>query len=435
MADTGADTLFCDPDLACAEKLSARFNEVRKQTMTLAAPVSPEEAQVQTMETVSPTKWHLAHTCWFYEVFLLRDFMRRYENFNEQFHYILNSYYEAEGARTARGRRGLVTHPKLDEVLEYRKYVDEAVNRLIDSIDDNGDRDTIAAIINLGCHHEEQHQELILTDIKHVLHASPLGPAYQQPRPRERSEAIPLNWVEFEEGLVEIGHDGHGFAYDCEAPRHKTYLYPYALANRLVTNGEFAEFIEDGGYNDPDYWLSDGWAWVTAGRRRAPMYWRAKDGGGWQQFTLHGYEDIDPAEPVCHLAYYEADAYAKWAGARLPTEAELEHALQKADLSSVNDLSTGRLHPLPAGKGEGVLQLAGDVWEWTASPFIPYPGFRPVPGAIGEYNGKFMCNQFVLKGGSCLTPENHWRPTYRNFFYPHDQWQMNGFRLAKNIRI
>lgn len=385
------------------------------------------------MPDVSPTKWHLAHTTWFFETFLLRQFVSGYQIHDERFHYLFNSYYEAEGPRHPRPQRGMITRPDMDEVRAYRKHVDAALVKFLSTAGGRNDWGEIAALLDLGCHHEEQHQELLLTDIKHVLAQNPDWPAYVpgqfQPEPGRRNGSAA--WVDFDGGLVEIGHGGDGFAFDCEGPRHKFYLEDFSLASCLVTNREFLEFIDDGGYRRPELWLSDGWATVCEEGWRHPLYWREDD--GWREFTLFGERKLDPAGPVCHLSYYEADAFAEWAGARLPREQELEIAAVRSEPAGpVNDLECGALHPRPVEAENGIQQLFGDVWEWTQSAYSPYPGFRPRAGAVGEYNGKFMCNQLVLKGGSCATPRGHCRPSYRNYFPPHSRWQFTGLRLARD---
>jgi len=411
-----------------------RYHEVRQRTDALAAPVSPEDAQVQSMPDVSPTKWHLAHTSWFFETFLLRACDPAYAPHDDRIHYLFNSYYEAEGPRQPRPLRGLITRPTLDEVRAYRAWVDERMDSLLAAASDRDDWPAIAALIELGCHHEEQHQELLLTDIKHVLAQNPFPPRYATPYPKAVAVAPALAWRRFDAGLYDIGHDGEGFAFDNESPRHARHVAAFALATRPVTNGEYMEFIADGGYATPSLWLSNGWDWVQSAARRAPLYWDDRD-GDWHVFTLYGRQPVHPHEPVCHLSLYEADAFATWAGARLPREEELETAaMDHAGSGPVNDLSSGRLHPAVAPDGDGLAQLVGDVWEWTGSAYLAYPGYTSPAGAVGEYNGKFMCDQTVLRGGSCATPPGHWRPTYRNFFPSDAQWQFTGLRLAKDVQ-
>jgi dimethylhistidine N-methyltransferase len=403
-----------------------RFAAVRAATLALAAPLSAEDMVVQSMPDASPTKWHLGHTSWFFETFVLLPHAPGYRVYSEALQYLLNSYYEAVGERWARDARGLVTRPSLEEVLAYRRHVDAAVLALGPRA-----RGRVAAVIELGLAHEEQHQELILTDILHLLAQTPCRPAYadvQAPPSRDPGPATPIH---FAGGLVEIGRaaDASGFSFDNEGPRHRVHLEPYRLADRLVTNGEWLRFMADEGYRRPELWLADGWARVLTERWEAPLYWE-RDGEGWSRASLGGARSLDPHAPVSHISLYEADAYARWAGARLPTEAEWEHAAE--DLPVQGALrESGWLEPAAAGPPGGALrQMFGDVWEWTSSAYQPYPGFRPAAGAVGEYNGKFMVSQAVLRGGSCLTPERHVRASYRNFFQPWHRWQFTGVRLA-----
>jgi len=417
------------------EALASRYRQVRAVTESLAAPLSAEDCQVQSMPDASPTKWHLAHTSWFFETFMLAG-RPGYVPFHAQFGYLFNSYYEAVGERQARPRRGLLSRPSLEEVLRYRRQVDEQLLRLIEA----GLSDRERAIAVLGLHHEQQHQELILTDAKHMLGANPLAPSYLGARPAPAASAAPaapLAWVETGGGLVEIGQPppgaaGEPFAFDNESPRHAVFLRPFLLGDRLITCGEYRAFVADGGYRRPELWLSDGWAAAQAEGWTAPLYWRAQDGAAPAVFTLAGLRPVDDAEPVAHVSFYEADAYARWAGARLPTEAEWEVAASARPVEG-NLLEEQGLHPRPAPAGGArPAQLFGDAWEWTQSPYVPYPGFRPAAGALGEYNGKFMCNQLVLRCGSCLTPRSHLRASYRNFFPPAARWQMTGIRLARD---
>lgn len=416
------------PEHAGGEALFERYRAVRDLTEHLAAPLGPEDQTIQSMPDVSPTKWHRAHTTWFFETFVLKPHLAGYREYDPAFGYLFNSYYEQVGERHPRPQRGLISRPTVAEVGGYRAHVDAAMQRLIETANQDL-RPTLATLVELGLHHEQQHQELSLMDIKHVFSCNPLHPAYRAAQPPGPGNIPPSSWVGFDGGLVEIGHDGDGFAFDNEGPRHKVWLEPYRLANRLVTAGAFLEFMEDGGYEKPEIWLSEGWATVQARGWRAPLYWEEID-GHWQVFTLAGRRPVDPREPVVHVSYYEADAFARWAGHRLPTEAEWETAAADLPVAG-NFVDTGTLHPRPAsGSASGLQQMFGDVWEWTLSPYSPYPGFRPVEGAIGEYNGKFMINQMVLRGGCCATPPGHTRATYRNFFPPDARWAFSGFRLA-----
>ncbi len=398
---------------------------VRRASEALTRSLTPEDQLAQSMPDASPTKWHLAHITWFFETFLIQPRLADYKVFDPRFGFLFNSYYEALGPRQPRPRRGLITRPSLDDVMAYRGHVDAAMERLL-AVEPDAD---LAALLDLGLAHEEQHQELILMDILHLFAQSPLQPAYAPPREAPEPDAPgAAGFVGFEGGLVEIGHEGGAFAFDNEGPRHKAWLSPYRLADRLVTNGEWIAFMEDGGYRRPELWLSDGWALAQAEGWNAPLYWEA-GAGGWMAMTLRGLRAVDPAQPVTHVSFYEASAFAAWAGARLPTEAEWEHASAQA----VGDgcfQEAGRFNPAAASAGPGLRQMFGDAWEWTASAYSPYPGFRPKPGAVGEYNGKFMAGQFVLRGGACVTPRGHVRPTYRNFFYPHQRWMFSGVRLA-----
>ncbi len=405
---------------------ASRFDAVRALTEALAAPLSDADATVQSMPDASPAKWHLAHTTWFFETFVLRDHVPGYRLFDERYPFLFNSYYEAEGARHARHRRGMVTRPTLAEVLCYRRAVNEAVAGAIDTLPP-----AALELIELGCHHEQQHQELFVTDILHLFSENPCEPAIHAP---ERKQPVampgPIGWIERDGGIEEIGHDGAGFAFDCEGPRHRVLLSPHAIADRTVTNGEWAAFIADGGYADARHWLADGWAWVKAEGIGAPLYWE-RAGDGWTRFGLDGRRPVDPAAPVTHVSFYEADAYASWAGARLPTEAEWEVAAAVVDPAGGNQMDVATaVEPRPSPGGPAFI---GDVWEWTGSAYRPYPGFRAAEGAVGEYNGKFMSGQFVLRGGSCATPRGHLRTSYRNFFYPHQRWQFTGVRLAKDL--
>jgi ergothioneine biosynthesis protein EgtB len=413
------------------ERLVSRYARIRGATEALAAPLSPEDQTVQTMPDVSPVKWHRAHTTWFFETFLLHPYCPSYREFHPLFGYLFNSYYEAVGARHPRAERGHLTRPSANEVRSYRAHVDGAMVELLRTL--APDHHVVRDLVELGLHHEQQHQELLLMDIKHVLSRNPLAPTYLgESQPRHIGHAPPLDWTTFDGGLIEIGVDaGSSFCFDNETPRHKVWLEPFSIANRLITCGEWISFIDDGGYRTPSLWLSDGWATVERERWDAPLYWH-DDGDARQVFTLNGMQPLDPAEPVVHISYYEADAFARWAGARLPTEAEWEHVAtaQADDRACGNFVSTGRLHPAAPTSRAGVTQLFGDVWEWTASAYLPYPGFTPAAGAVGEYNGKFMSGQMVLRGGCCVTPDEHVRSSYRNFFYPQQRWMFGGVRLA-----
>ena len=406
--------------------LGVRFAAVRALSLALAAPLSDADATAQSMADASPAKWHLAHTSWFFETFVLRDHVPGYALHDARFPFLFNSYYEAEGRRHARDRRGMITRPTLDEVRAYRAHVDAAVTAALPSLPA-----AACELVVLGCHHEEQHQELLVTDILHLFGENPLEPALW-PAARKMPVAMPGRpaWIEHPGGIVEIGHDRDGFAFDCEGPRHRALLAPHAIADRTVTNGEWAAFIDDGGYADPRHWLADGWAWVKATAIGAPLYWDRQD-GGWSRFGLDGRRAIDPAAPVTHVSFYEADAYASWAGARLPSEFEWEAAAAGHDAAGGNQMDrAGAVEPRPAASAPAFF---GDVWEWTGSAYRPYPGFHAAEGAVGEYNAKFMSGQFVLRGGSCATPRGHARSSYRNFFYPHQRWQFTGVRLAKDI--
>lgn len=410
-----------------------RYQNIRSFTEQLCEPLATEDYVIQSMPDVSPTKWHLAHVSWFFETFLLFPAISEYRSLHPQYAYLFNSYYNTIGERHCRPNRGLISRPTVKETYQYRKYVDEHVLDLLEKIDEQRLMG-LAFIITLGFHHEQQHQELILTDIKHVFSCNPLYSTYKKRPPVNASSIPPMEWVAFPEGIYWIGHEGEGFAFDNEGPRHREFVQPFQLASRLVTNGEYLKFIEDGGYQNPLLWLSEGWATVRAEEWQAPLYWERRD-GRWWTMTLSGLREVDMAEPVCHVSYYEADAYARWAGARLPTEAEWEVAARDVPIEG-NFVENGLYHPAPlnaSSTGGKLAQMYGDVWEWTQSSYSPYPRFRPGPGAIGEYNGKFMCNQYVLRGGSCATSRSHIRPTYRNFFPANAQWQFMGIRLAREV--
>jgi ergothioneine biosynthesis protein EgtB len=424
------------------EKLSTRYAAVRHMTEQLAAPLTPEDCMLQSMPDASPAKWHLAHTAWFFETFILYPRVPGYTPLDPQYTYLYNSYYKQVGSHPPRGGRGLMSRPTLAEVHAYRRHVDEHMLRLleVDSIPPE-----IAALVETGLNHEQQHQELIVTDVKHGLWSQPLRPTYLD---RDRNPARTPNPVSFEflnmaGGLQWVGHADAGFAFDNESPRHQVYLREFRIASRLVTNGEYLDFMRDGGYSKPELWLSDGWDAVNANQWQAPLYWeprasaavaRWKDARDWRIFTLAGWRDVDPNEPVSHISYYEADAYARWAGARLPTESEWEIVANRVAVEG-NFLEDQRFHPRPAPPASEVpvgkpAQVFGDLWEWTSSAYLGYPGYHASAGALGEYNGKFMSGQMVLRGGSCATPASHIRATYRNFFQPYARWQFMGIRLA-----
>jgi ergothioneine biosynthesis protein EgtB len=407
------------------EPASAALRRVRDRTAALAAPLSPEDACVQSMPDASPAKWHLAHTSWFFERFVLAAHARDYRPFHERYEYLFNSYYFTVGQMHQRPRRGLVTRPSLAEIHAYRSHVDEALERLLEA---SGGDPGLDFLVALGIQHEQQHQELLLTEVKHLLAQNPLLPAYAELPSAAPAGAAPLRWIQGRSGIVEVGHAGSGFAFDNETSRHRVLLRDHALASRLVTNAEYREFIAAGGYANAALWLSDGWATVVAEGWSRPLYWQEDLE---QEFTLGGLQALGPAAPVTHLSYFEADAFARWAGARLPTEFEWEAMAEQQEIAG-NFADSGALHPRPASGDTALLQAYGDTWEWTASPYAPYPGFRPLAGSLGEYNGKFMCSQMVLRGGSCATPAGHVRPSYRNFFYPGQRWQFNGIRLAKD---
>jgi ergothioneine biosynthesis protein EgtB len=385
-----------------ADPLWQQYEQTRARSVALAAPLSDADATAQSMPDASPAKWHLAHTTWFFETFVLRDHAPAAPAFDDRYHFLFNSYYDGEGDRHPRPRRGLLTRPSLDEVRRYRSHVDARMRAALPGLPD-----AARALIMLGCHHEAQHQELLLTDIVHLFAHNPLEPAYRSPEPDIQS-ATPsaISWIEGPRGVVDIGHDGPDFAFDCEAPRHSVFLRPFVLADRLVSNGDWAAFIADNGYHRPDLWLSEGWAWRAGEQIETPLYWRGDD-----QFGLAGRVPRDPADPVRHISFFEADAYARWAGARLPTEFEWESVADKAAITAA----------------------FGSVWQWTASAFLPYPGFRTPPGTVGEYNGKFMSGQMILRGGSSATPPGTSRLTTRNFFPPTTRWQFAGVRLARDI--
>ncbi|WP_240529987.1 ergothioneine biosynthesis protein EgtB [Novosphingobium sp. PC22D] len=400
--------------------LREQFHEVRRLSEALVAPLSDADATIQSMTDASPAKWHLAHTTWFFETFLLRDHRDDYQLFSDDWPFLFNSYYEAEGPRHARPERGMLSRPSLDEVRDYRARVDAAMEPLFG-------RPELVGLIELGLNHEQQHQELLLTDIKHAFSRNPLGPAYREAGGGAAPSADGIGWREHPGGIAQVGHGGNGFAFDNEGPRHRVLFEPFALADRLVTNREWADFVEDGGYRAASLWLSDGWSWVKQDSREAPLYWRDDE-----EFTLGGWRSRDDDAPVTHISYYEADAYATWAGYRLPTEHEWEVMAQGEDADEGCQLDDPEeadsfAHP------RGSAGLFGDCWQWTRSAYLPYPRFRAADGAVGEYNGKFMSGQSVLKGASCATPRGHSRASYRNFFYPQQRWQFTGLRLARDL--
>ena len=427
-----------------AERLLARFHQIRNFTSALCANLEPEDFVVQSMPDVSPTKWHLAHTTWFFETFILKKFVSGYHADVPEYAYLFNSYYNAAGDMHRRDLRGLISRPTVREAQRYRSSIDAHMDNLLSDADENL-IDEIEPILILGFHHEQQHQELLITDIKHVFAQNPLYPVFREHKiGTATSKPAPMRFVDFDEATVQIGHDGHGFSYDNEGPRHRALVSAFSLATRPVTNGEYLQFIEDDGYARSELWLSLGWMTVNEQRWQAPLYWVKRD-GAWWNFTLSGFRPVDESEPVTHVSYFEADAYANWAGARLPTEFEWERAASDCPIEG-NFVENDAFHPRPAedrhaaclGRQASSLptpvlhQMFGDVWEWTRSAYSPYPGYRAAPGALGEYNGKFMCNQYVLRGGSCATSRTHIRRTYRNFFPPEKRWQFTGIRLARD---
>jgi len=425
------------PDSSPAADLLARFHAARDFTTALCQDLAPEDCVVQSMPDVSPTKWHLAHTTWFFETFILKKWMPGYQPEIPQYAFLFNSYYNAAGDMHRRDLRGLISRPTVAEALRYRASVDSNIDNLLSGADETLFRE-IEPVLTLGIHHEQQHQELLITDIKHVFAQNPLYPVF-----RERkidtlpANVLPMEFIEFEETISEIGHDNSGFSYDNEGPGHRALIPAFSLANRPVTNGEYLEFIDAGGYTRPEFWLSLGWMTVNEQRWQAPLYWTKRE-GAWWNFTLSGFRPVDKNEPVTHVSYFEADAYANWAGARLPTEFEWERAAADLPIEG-NFVEREIFHPQPGivrmrGEAPRLLhQMFGDVWEWTRSAYSPYPGYRAAPGALGEYNGKFMCNQYVLRGGSCATSRTHIRKTYRNFFPPEKRWQFTGIRLARDL--
>jgi len=417
------------------ERLRNRFHQIRDFTNSLCAGLEPEDCVVQSMPDVSPTKWHLAHTTWFFETFILKKFVPGYQAEILEYAYLFNSYYNAAGDMHRRDLRGLISRPTVSQAHRYRASVDSHIDDLLSNSDESL-LDEMETILVLGMHHEQQHQELLITDIKHVFAQNPLHPVFRE-RNRDLAgrKISPIQFIDFEETVPAIGHDGDGFAYDNEGPRHRALVPAFSLATRPITNGEYIAFIEDNGYNRPEFWLSLGWMTVNEQRWNAPLYWTKRD-GAWWNFTLSGLRPVDQSELVTHVSYFEADAYANWAGARLPTEFEWERASLDCPIQG-NFVEDEFFHPRPmsrSGNERQLYQMFGDVWEWTRSAYSPYPGYRAAPGALGEYNGKFMCNQYVLRGGSCATSRSHIRRTYRNFFQPEKRWQFTGIRLARDAQ-
>ncbi|WAL60838.1 ergothioneine biosynthesis protein EgtB [Thermocoleostomius sinensis] len=416
------------------QSLTKHYQQVRQLSEQICQPLAIEDYVIQTMPDVSPAKWHLAHTTWFFETFLLLPHLKDYNVFHPQYGFLFNSYYEAIGQRHPRPHRGLLSRPTVQEVYQYRHYVDAAMEQLIA---DQSGNESVESLITLGLHHEQQHQELLLTDLKHVLACNPLRPAYREiasMSSHSGNDCTSEKWLDYPGGLYSIGFAGTGFAFDNEGPTHQVYLQDYYLAAHLVTNGEYLEFMKAGGYEKAEYWLSEGWGLVQKEQWQAPLYWEQIE-GRWWTMTLMGMQPVNEVEPVCHVSFFEADAFARWAGKRLPTEAEWEVASAqvpiRGNLLNPSSVTTSQLHPIAATRSTRPDQLYGDVWEWTQSAYLPYPGFKAASGAIGEYNGKFMCNQMVLRGGSCATPADHIRSTYRNFFPPSARWQFSGIRLAQ----
>jgi ergothioneine biosynthesis protein EgtB len=429
-AEWGSLPRFNEKEQRSQPILADFYRTVRRQTEALCEPLEVEDYGLQSMPDASPVKWHLAHTTWFFETFVLAAAISDFRPYDDRFGFLFNSYYEAVGPRWPRPQRGLLARPTVAEVFRYRAWVDEAIDSLLNRpVPDEVERRLV-----LGLHHEQQHQELIVTDLKHAWSINPIHPVYRNLQPDVGARA-PARWIAIEGGVCWIGHEGSDFAFDNESPRHREFLSPFEISSRLVTNAEYQAFIDDGGYERPELWLSDGWAAKRAAGWSAPLYWqRDESGNGWLMMTMGGLRPVAPDEPICHVSYYEADAFARWVGARLPTEAQWEVAV--GDLIAGNFLEGGRFHPAATMSDDDqgpLFQAYGDVWQWTASPYIGYPGYQPSTGALGEYNGKFMCNQMVLRGASCATPRSHARRTYRNFFPPDARWQFSGFRLARDI--
>ena len=411
------------------DSLHTDYLQVRQQTEGLIEGLSEADCQIQSMPDASPAKWHLAHTTWFFEAFIIKPNIKNYKDVNKTYNYLFNSYYNGIGEQFSRPQRGLISRPDLDDVLDYRRQIDAIMREHF--LNQPSSASGLRELITLGLHHEQQHQELLLTDIKHAFSVNPIFPAYAENPYKKQGQLSLLRWLHYDAGIREFGAGEQGFAYDNERPRHRQYLNTFKLASRPVTNGEYLEFMQAGGYRNPEFWLSDGWAFINREKIDAPLYWHLM-GGDWFQFTLYGLEEVDPELPVCHVSYYEANAYATWRGKRLPTEFEWEFAAEQAKACR-DTRKTISLHP-DVSHADALIGIPVGVWEWTASAYAPYPGFAPFAGTAGEYNGKFMSNQYVLRGGSCVTPLNHIRHTYRNFFYPHQRWQFTGIRLAEDSR-
>ncbi len=418
------------PDLRFSkENILSEYDKIRSFTHHLVEPLEVEDMVIQPMESASPAKWHLAHTSWFFETFVLEKFQPGFESLHPQYAYFFNSYYLQTGVPFTRAKRGLLSRPTVKEVFEYRAYVDEQIKEFVENCPDDVWEEA-SKVMEIGHNHEQQHQELILTDVKYLLAQNPLLPVYKERETEKGSSVKELNWIAFEEGIVEIGNKGNEFTYDNEHPHHRTFVQDFELADRLITNKEYLEFMEDGGYDRSELWLDEGWSKVKSEDWKAPLYWFKRD-GEWYNFTLSGARPISMDEPVIHVSYFEADAFARWKGFRLPTEQEWEHACDSLHIKG-NFVDDDALHPTASRDNHnGLKQMYGDAWEWTSSSYAPYPGYKPLPGALGEYNGKFMANQYVLRGGSCATSKSHIRKTYRNFFYTDARWQFTGIRLAK----
>lgn len=416
------------PERLQKEHILDHFKRIRAFSNYLVEPLEIEDFVIQPMENASPTKWHLAHTSWFFETFVLGKFLKDFKSLHPQYAYFFNSYYLQTGVPFTRAKRGLLSRPTVKEVFEYRAYVNEQMEVFIQSCNEDTWSE-VAPVIEIGNQHEQQHQELILTDLKFLLAQNPLLPTYRETKNEKTKDVNPIEWISFKEGLVEIGNVGNEFTYDNELPHHRTFVQDFELSDRLITNGEFLKFMEADGYLTSAFWLDEGWSTVQKKQWSAPLYWFKRD-GEWMQFTLSGVRTLDLNEPVTHISYFEADAFARWKGCRLPTEQEWEHACESLEIEG-NFVDENQFHPSAAPQKEGLKQMYGDVWEWTMSSYSPYPNYKPLPGALGEYNGKFMANQYVLRGGSCATSKSHIRKTYRNFFHTNARWQFSGIRLAR----